>query len=1390
MSAQVFIAHSMDDVAWRDRLVKMLAPLIQVGLSCWDETQIQPGQHRQKEIDDAVGRARVAVLLVSPAFLASDFLLGQDLSTLLAAAHQDRRLRILWVAVRPCLWQQTALAAYHPVHESAKPLSMLSDSEADAALVAICQRIHAAVIAPDAFLGTVPSKNPYRGLSAFQVDEAHLFFGREALTEKLWQRFNVLYNQLAGTRLLAILGPSGSGKSSVARAGLLAALGSRPVPGPQAPRRMGLKPGEHPVRSLVLALHASLNQPAVQPDVGAQRKLIEDMSQPSKRGEFDGLTLWAANLPDVATAPLVVLVDQFEEIYTLCANDAERNAFVGLLLHAAADRARHISVVLTLRSDFLGETQRHHPELNRLIGEQAVIVTAMGLDEMRQAVAKPAQQAGRSVDDATVELLLKEATGSDGALPLLEFALTRIWEGMIANKAPGVTLREIGGVGGAVAGKAQEIYGALNEREQATARRALVRLVQLGEGTRDTRRRASVQELCGRGEAPELVLSILRRFSTENARLVTLSGDVAEPVAEVTHEALFEHWADLRRWIDGGRADRRFHDRAAESARLWEEAGRPAGRLWRPPDLDLLRDYQKRRPDEIGPLQAAFLNVAVQQQQRDKLLRWGAAAAVMAALSVAGGVYVTKERQRTEEQRQRIAEAKSAGEKIRQQLLSTYVERGRQLLVEQRRPLEALPWLSRGQLGGSTDAILSDLVRDATRTGRVPRTILAFHGFFVWSATFSPDGRRIVTTGDDNTARVWDTQSGRLLAELQGNGDSLARATFSPDGRRIVTTGDDNTAWVWEIDGGRLLTELKGGITSATFSPDGRLILTASLDKTARVWGSDGRRLLTELKGHEGRLTSATFSSDGRRIVTASDDKTARVWDVETGSKLAELKGHGAIVRDATFSPDGHRILTASEDRTACVWDAETGGQLLQLKGHHRRVKVATYSPDGRRILTTSAESTARVWDAETGRLLHQLHGREWIVSASYSPDGRQILIACEDETAQVWDAETGRLVEELTGHAGRLAGAWYSPDGHYLLTASGDQTGRVWDSKARRFFSELQDHGPAVSHVAYSPDGRHIVTACDDKTARVWEVETGRQIAILTGHGEGITSAKYSPDGKRIVTTSYDKTTRVWEAETGRLLTELKGHTSSVESATYSPNGRRILTASYDHTARVWDAETGSLLVELKVLGDDGSILHGIYSPDGRHIVTAIARGTAQIWEAETGHQRAELKGHAARVNSAAYSPDGRHLVTASSDRTARVWEAETGRLLAELKGHTGSVESAAYSQDGLRIVTASNDQTVRVWEAETGRLITILDGGVKSATYSPDGRRILAVSKDKTARVWDVSSETHSATEIARLLRCYWPMRFDREDSDVLVLRVPDPTECQGSGQPSTHP
>jgi eukaryotic-like serine/threonine-protein kinase len=609
------------------------------------------------------------------------------------------------------------------------------------------------------------------------------------------------------------------------------------------------------------------------------------------------------------------------------------------------------------------------------------------------------------------------------------------------------------------------------------------------------------------------------------------------------------------------------------------------------------------------------------------------------------------------------------------------------------------------------------------------------------------------------------------LLTLKGHTDGVSSAAFSPDGSRIVTASDDNTANVWDARSGALALTLRGhapgdlksGVLSASFSPDGARIVTASYDKTAKVWDARSGAELITLNGHTSEISSARFSPDGARIVTASADSTSKVWDAQSGAMVLTLKGHTGGVTSVSFSPDGARIVTASEDNTAKVWDARSGALALTLGGHTGRVTSVSFSPDGFRIVTASGDNSAKVWDARSGALALTLKGHTsgefmaGILSASFSPDGSRIVTGGADATAKVWDALSGAEILTLKGHTAWISSASFSPDGARIVTASEDYTAKVWDARSGGERLTMKGHTSKISSARFSADGARIVTASEDNTVKVWEVRSGDEILTLKGHTAGVTSASFSPDGSRIVTGSVDETAKVWDARSGAPILTLRGHTDVVRSASYSPDGQRIVTASEDETAKVWDARSGAEILTLK--GHSAGVVslnvpsvevpfEGVnsagFSPDGSQIVTGSGDQTAKVWDARGGALVRTLTGHTSWISSASFSPDGARIVTTSYDQTAKLWDARSGALVRTLTGHTSWISSASFSPDGARIVTTSGDNTVKLWDAKSGALVLTLKGPTVSVTcvsFSPDGSRIVTGSVDGTANVWDAT-------------------------------------------------
>ncbi len=487
----------------------------------------------------------------------------------------------------------------------------------------------------------------------------------------------------------------------------------------------------------------------------------------------------------------------------------------------------------------------------------------------------------------------------------------------------------------------------------------------------------------------------------------------------------------------------------------------------------------------------------------------------------------------------------------------------------------------------------------------------------VWSASFSQDGTRIVTGSEDKGARVWDVATGQAIGEpmrhewirggspkfLPGSaGHVVLSASFSPDGTRIVTASDDNTARVWDAATRQTIGEPmrhEGGVLSANFSTDGLRIVTASVDKTARVWDATTGQAIGEPMRHETPVYSACFSPDGTHIVTASDDKGARVWDAATHQAIGEPLRHDggggpAGVKWANFSPDGTRIVTASDDNTARVWDATTGKAIGEPMRHETPVHSACFSPDGLRIVTASTHR-ARVWDAATRQAIGEpMRHEEWVASANFSPDGIRIVTASFDQTARVWDATSGQVIGEPMRHKDNyVRSANFSPDGTRIVTAS------------------VSPNGAQVVTASFSRDGNRIVTA-NGEGPRVWDATTGNVVLDPMRQEEGVSRTNLSVGNTRGAT-EQEKTARVWDATTGQAIGEPMRHQGWVNSANFSHDGIRIVTASDDQTARVWDAATGRAIGEPMHPG--GWVKSANFSPDGSRIVTASTYQPARVW-------------------------------------------------------------------------------------------------------------------------------------------------------------------------------
>jgi WD40 repeat protein len=1219
-----------------------------------------------------------------------------------------------------------------------------------------------------------PGEPPFKGLQYYDESDVELFFGREVLTASLFKRIgecitaNGKGDHNRCSCFLGIVGASGSGKSSLVRAGLMPAfkcdttpVSGRPIQGSKHWPVHIITPTAHPMESLAISMTRESDS------VAATHQLMKDMSSdPRSLRLFIRKQLSRPKSGDL----ILIIIDQFEELFTLCGDVSERTYFIENLLTAVSPESDGKTIlIITLRADFYAHCAQFEG-LRLALERNQAFIGPMNQEELRCAIEEPARRFGWEFERGLIDLILRDIGNEPGALPLLSHALLETWKHRRGKTMTLESYAESGGVRGAIARTAETVFiQDLQPDQRNIARNIFLRLTELGENTQETRRRATLAELIPHPQDAPQVEAVLKKLV--DARLVT----TGEGTVEVAHEALIREWPTLRQWLDENREGLRLHHQLNDAAQDWQRLGNDTGALYRGVRLSQAMEFAKKNDDQLSQLERGFLTAS-----RDIEVQIEAEREAQRQKDLVNAQRLAQEaeaRRIAEENRAREAELSATNLRARNRIITrvgviavlaailasclaliagyfgyqSYIS-GKEAELQsnisfvRELSFRAMSILERDQDVGLLLAAQAVKTANSLKNETVPEaqtslyhalevanfsTVLRGHSDVIRTAVFNADGTQIVTASKDGTAQVWSID-GKQLAVLRGHNDQVFRAVFSPDGSEIVTTSYDNTARIWKPDGTQLAV-LQGhtaAVTSAMFSYDGTKILTVSADGTVRIWTSDGESIAT-LKGHEGPVTWAIFSPDGSRVVTTSVDQTARLWKTD-GSLITTMEGHTNWVISASYSPDSSKIATASWDGTARLWDKD-GSLITEFIGHTRSVNSVNFSPDGNLLVTASGDNTARVWKTD-GTLVSVLAGHTGPVTmASFSPDGDKILTSSYDNTARLWNPD-GSLIGILRGHSNWLTMAIFNQDGTKIITASYDFTARVWELKNIHYDS-LQGHTGPVSSVSYSPDGSRIISTGTDGTVRLWR-QDGTFIQEFQMMEGPIHMGNYSPSGKWIITANENGTATIYVPD-GTLAKRLEGHADAVNSARFSQDEELILTGSKDKTARLWRSD-GSFILDLK--GHTDAVNDASFSPDGSLIVTASDDQTARVWKSD-GTYLLTLKGHNSYVISAVFSPDGKRILTGGWDGTAMIWTVD-GEYLTALKGHTGPVTSANFSKDGNMIVTTSEDGTGALWQAD-GSFIASLQGHtgwVISANFSPDGQNIVTSSWDGTARLWGV--------------------------------------------------
>lgn len=1193
---------------------------------------------------------------------------------------------------------------------------------------------------------------PYRGLFAFREEDAHYFFGREEFTQKL-------VTAVGQQNLLPIIGPSGSGKSSVIFAGLIPALRQE-----EKWLICALRPGSQPLQALSAAFLRHLEPTLSEIDrLVETRRFAKTLQQTN---HLNGIINRLLERHEQVNKVLLV-IDQFEELYTLSKDTAVRQKFLDLITAQHLGDTFHI--VLSLRADFLGQALAH-PAFAQLIQDSPLIIGPMNRPQLTRAVENPASIQKIKFETGLVERILDDVGFEPGNLPLLEFALTALWDEQTSGYLTHTAYDKIGRVDGALARHAEHIYAHLSLDEKEQARTIFTQLVRPGDGTEDTRRPATRQEI------GEQNWSLVQKLAS--ARLVVTNRDPEkQETAEVVHEALIRSWDRLRIWMDTDRNFRLWQERLRAALHQWQENNEDYGALLRGAPLTEATEWLHQHSGRLTPPEQRFIETSLTHRE--------------------------KQRQAREQLRRRIIGGLVIGFVITLLLSITSLWQLNNALAAQTTAIH-----ERDQARASLSRQL------ATQANAIRDTDFDLSSLLSIAALDTAD--TLVARDSLLNSLLFNP---RLMASLPGHDGQARTVAYHPNGAYLASGGVNGHVIIWELATRQPIVDLAAHdsqVQALSYTPDGRYLLSTGTNDgiTVRDAQNNSYERLTVLNNEEQNAppVSLAIAPDSVLVAAGSADGQITLWNLSTQRVVQQLDGHTDQINDLAFSPDGRLLASSSVDQTAIVWDVAQGEMLWEpFTGHNGIVWSVAFHPNSQQLSTGGGDGLILTWNLNSGQQNRRpLAGEKgWVTSLAYLPEGDKLIAGNRFNDILVWDMDRQTLDADygpLSGHTDIVWDLALSPTAVLLASVSQDGRLYVWNLERNlrvgpQASAPLQTHTDSVQDVAFTPDGQTMISGGKDTAVVFWDMTDTTPTSRIFFTANPVNTLSVSSDGNLLATGHDNGNIILWDIDLRRPFNEpLRNHDSAIQTLIFSPDNKILASAGTDSRIHLWDTATRQPIGQ-PLIGHNGTVWTLAFTPDGNYLVSGAGDGQILIWQITTQRQAAPpLTIHNNSVTSLAIDPTGVYMASAGEDRAIWLWSlADLNQYLlnpdmglepvgAPLVGHERRINDLAFSPDGQMLASGASGRVNTAGDVGAGDDLIILwnvaqqeligqplqsgHGRVFGLAFSPDGQKLASTGWDSNVMLWSISPKSWITALCVRINRDFTEQEWQRYIGTTAVV------------------